>query len=139
MPRGFFFSHIKQFSHAVTPWLCGGPPDWLTWEVVGQSVPPVAWIIRGTGKKGPMIVKIQVSGVDVIKAGPKNPTDRPYAFGMEAAPASCSQVFKVGLNGAAVSPGQVIEVAVRNIGESKGSIWVRGDVKVLGAHSVKVS
>lgn len=79
-----------------------------------------------------MTVKVQVSGVDIIPAGPKRQSPMPYAFGLEASPATCSQVFKVPLNGVPVRPGDTIQVSVKGIGEAKGALWCRGDVSVVG-------
>lgn len=74
-----------------------------------------------------------VSGVDslTVKNGPRKGSIMPFAFGLEAPPATIRQMVKVPLPDAmAVKPGQVLDVTVREVSEFRGMLWLRGDVAV---------
>lgn len=80
-----------------------------------------------------MQLKLQVQGVATLKT--RKGTMMPYCFGFEAAPASLRQAVQfVPPDGSSMpAAGSIVNIDVREVGENRGTLWIRGTVAANGA------
>lgn len=74
-----------------------------------------------------MQIKVAVIGTETMQTRKGQPMS--YAFGFEAPPGTLRQALKVVLpDGRPLSPGTILTLDVREVGESRGSLWLRGAI-----------